>query len=179
MLEYVDGGDLLDYIMKHTEPGPGLGGMSCPGRIRQADSSGRARRGEPSQRFHQNDLSRHGGELSPKASCIGQELTAALAVHGMPESTASVSSYLTGSLLNQIAQPRGNAPRSQARSWWRGRGTFPSGPTLTILPQNILLTSDNPPIIKVADFGLAKMVDEGTALRSMVGTPQVSSGPRV
>lgn len=27
-------------------------------------------------------------------------------------------------------------------------------------------------MIKIADFGLAKMVDAGTMLRSMVGTPQ-------
>ena len=27
-------------------------------------------------------------------------------------------------------------------------------------------------MIKIADFGLAKMVDSGTMLRSMVGTPQ-------
>ncbi|GHJ88647.1 hypothetical protein NliqN6_5049 [Naganishia liquefaciens] len=37
---------------------------------------------------------------------------------------------------------------------------------------NILLTSDPSPIVKLADFGLAKMVEEGTALRTMVGTPQ-------
>ncbi|KAJ9123983.1 hypothetical protein QFC22_000774 [Naganishia vaughanmartiniae] len=37
---------------------------------------------------------------------------------------------------------------------------------------NILLTSDVPPIVKIADYGLAKMVEEGTALRTMVGTPQ-------
>lgn len=56
--------------------------------------------------------------------------------------------------------------------------------------QNILLTGDPSPIVKLADFGLAKMgawpfsklrsiadrmrhvVEEGTALRTMVGTPQ-------
>jgi serine/threonine/tyrosine protein kinase RAD53 len=31
--------------------------------------------------------------------------------------------------------------------------------------QNILLTTDNPPIVKVADFGLAKLVDSQTMLR--------------
>lgn len=31
--------------------------------------------------------------------------------------------------------------------------------------QNILLTPDKPPIVKIADFGLAKLVDDVTALR--------------
>lgn len=32
-------------------------------------------------------------------------------------------------------------------------------------PENVLLTRDDPPIVKVADFGLAKVVDSLTALR--------------
>ncbi|KAK1921260.1 kinase-like domain-containing protein [Papiliotrema laurentii] len=42
-------------------------------------------------------------------------------------------------------------------------------------PENILITTDKvsgQPIIKIADFGLAKMVDAQTMLASMVGTPQ-------
>lgn len=42
-------------------------------------------------------------------------------------------------------------------------------------PENILLTKESSSqgrMIKIADFGLAKMVDSGTMLRSMVGTPQ-------
>lgn len=42
-------------------------------------------------------------------------------------------------------------------------------------PENILLTKGTESqerMIKIADFGLAKMVDEGTMLKSMVGTPQ-------
>jgi len=31
--------------------------------------------------------------------------------------------------------------------------------------QNVLLTTDDPPIVKVADFGLAKVVDSLTMLR--------------
>lgn len=31
-------------------------------------------------------------------------------------------------------------------------------------PDNILLTDDEPPIVKIADFGLAKMVDSVTFL---------------
>lgn len=31
-------------------------------------------------------------------------------------------------------------------------------------PENILLTDDNPPVVKIADFGLAKAVDTLTAL---------------
>ena len=33
------------------------------------------------------------------------------------------------------------------------------------IPQNVLLTKDDPPIVKVADFGLAKAVDSFTMLR--------------
>lgn len=32
-------------------------------------------------------------------------------------------------------------------------------------PENVLITSDVPPKVKVADFGLAKMVDSYTMLR--------------
>ncbi|KAL7413004.1 kinase-like domain-containing protein [Mrakia frigida] len=40
-------------------------------------------------------------------------------------------------------------------------------------PENVLLTSDEPRKVKIADFGLAKMCDNsGTYLKSMVGTPQ-------
>ncbi|KAH9915026.1 Pkinase-domain-containing protein [Epithele typhae] len=38
-------------------------------------------------------------------------------------------------------------------------------------PENVLLTLDNPPIVKVADFGLAKVIDSMTMLRTMCGTP--------
>ncbi|KAJ7680971.1 kinase-like domain-containing protein [Mycena polygramma] len=38
-------------------------------------------------------------------------------------------------------------------------------------PENVLLTKDNPPIVKVADFGLAKVVSSITMLRTMCGTP--------
>ncbi|KAJ7092083.1 CAMK/RAD53 protein kinase [Mycena belliarum] len=38
-------------------------------------------------------------------------------------------------------------------------------------PENVLLTKDKPPIVKVADFGLAKIVDSMTMLRTMCGTP--------
>ncbi|KAM5541354.1 hypothetical protein V8D89_004908 [Ganoderma adspersum] len=39
-------------------------------------------------------------------------------------------------------------------------------------PDNILLTDDEPPIVKIADFGLAKMVDSVTFLHTMCGTPE-------
>ena len=32
-------------------------------------------------------------------------------------------------------------------------------------PENVLLTDDNPPVVKVADFGLAKVIDSMTMLR--------------
>ncbi|KAK7018876.1 Pkinase-domain-containing protein [Favolaschia claudopus] len=38
-------------------------------------------------------------------------------------------------------------------------------------PENVLLTAHNPPIVKVADFGLAKIVDSMTMLKTMCGTP--------
>ncbi|OAX40928.1 kinase-like protein [Rhizopogon vinicolor AM-OR11-026] len=38
-------------------------------------------------------------------------------------------------------------------------------------PENVLLTSEHPPTVKVADFGLAKVVDSVTFLRTMCGTP--------
>ncbi|KAG8214139.1 kinase-like domain-containing protein [Butyriboletus roseoflavus] len=38
-------------------------------------------------------------------------------------------------------------------------------------PENVLLTSDHPPKVKVADFGLAKVVDSYTFLKTMCGTP--------
>ena len=38
-------------------------------------------------------------------------------------------------------------------------------------PENVLLTEDNPPVVKVADFGLAKVIDSMTMLRTMCGTP--------
>ncbi|TFK83093.1 kinase-like protein [Polyporus arcularius HHB13444] len=38
-------------------------------------------------------------------------------------------------------------------------------------PENVLLTDDNPPVVKVADFGLAKVIDSMTMLRTLCGTP--------
>ncbi|KAI0737333.1 kinase-like domain-containing protein, partial [Daedaleopsis nitida] len=38
-------------------------------------------------------------------------------------------------------------------------------------PENILLTDDVPPVVKIADFGLAKVVDSDTALKTVCGTP--------
>ena len=48
-------------------------------------------------------------------------------------------------------------------------------------PENVLLTLDDPPVLKVTDFGLAKLVDENTALKTICGTdvyaaPEVRSG---
>ncbi|KAG7442596.1 kinase-like protein [Guyanagaster necrorhizus] len=41
-----------------------------------------------------------------------------------------------------------------------------------VKPDNILLTDDLPPIVKLADFGLAKIVDDYTMLRTDCGTPE-------
>ncbi|KAI0355787.1 kinase-like protein [Trametes cingulata] len=37
-------------------------------------------------------------------------------------------------------------------------------------PENVLLTNDNPPVVKVADFGLAKVIDTFTELHTVCGT---------
>ncbi|EIW83744.1 kinase-like protein [Coniophora puteana RWD-64-598 SS2] len=37
--------------------------------------------------------------------------------------------------------------------------------------ENILLTTDNPPVIKIADFGLANVINRLTLLKTMCGTP--------
>jgi serine/threonine/tyrosine protein kinase RAD53 len=39
-----------------------------------------------------------------------------------------------------------------------------------IKPENVLLTTDDPPIAKLTDFGLAKMVEPGTFLKTFCGT---------
>lgn len=39
-----------------------------------------------------------------------------------------------------------------------------------IKPENILLTNDNPPVAKLTDFGLAKMVEPGSFLKTFCGT---------
>ncbi|CDO76222.1 hypothetical protein BN946_scf184894.g11 [Trametes cinnabarina] len=38
-------------------------------------------------------------------------------------------------------------------------------------PENVLLTNDKPPVVKVADFGLAKVIDTLTKLHTVCGTP--------
>jgi ser/thr/tyr protein kinase RAD53 len=38
-------------------------------------------------------------------------------------------------------------------------------------PENIMLTSSIPPTCKVADFGLSKIVDDATFLKTACGTP--------
>ena len=42
-------------------------------------------------------------------------------------------------------------------------------------PANVLLTCHEPPIVKVADFGLAKLVKSGTMLRTACGTPMYAA----
>ncbi|KAI0820069.1 kinase-like domain-containing protein [Trametes gibbosa] len=45
-------------------------------------------------------------------------------------------------------------------------------------PENVLLTDDDPPVVKVADFGLAKAIDSESLLKTMCGTP-IYSAPEV
>ncbi|KAF8147709.1 kinase-like domain-containing protein [Crassisporium funariophilum] len=47
-----------------------------------------------------------------------------------------------------------------------------------IKPENILLTKDDPPVVKVADFGLAKVFDNATRLKTLCGT-RVYMAPEV
>ncbi|KAJ7782479.1 kinase-like domain-containing protein, partial [Mycena maculata] len=55
----------------------------------------------------------------------------------------------------------------QALSYIHGKGITHRD----LKPENVLLTDNNPPIVKVADFGLAKIVDSMTMLKTMCGTP--------
>ncbi|KAJ6538801.1 Pkinase-domain-containing protein [Mycena vulgaris] len=55
----------------------------------------------------------------------------------------------------------------QALSYIHGKGITHRD----LKPENVLLTRDDPPIVKVADFGLAKIVDSMTMLKTMCGTP--------
>ncbi|KAJ7502439.1 kinase-like domain-containing protein [Mycena galericulata] len=55
----------------------------------------------------------------------------------------------------------------QALSYIHGKGITHRD----LKPENVLLTKDEPPIVKVADFGLAKIVDSMTMLKTMCGTP--------
>ncbi|OBZ78096.1 Calcium/calmodulin-dependent protein kinase type 1 [Grifola frondosa] len=38
-------------------------------------------------------------------------------------------------------------------------------------PENVLMTADNPPIVKLADFGLSKVIEGPSLLQTMCGTP--------
>ncbi|KAH9859148.1 kinase-like protein [Lenzites betulinus] len=45
-------------------------------------------------------------------------------------------------------------------------------------PENVLLTNDEPPIVKVADFGLAKAIDSESLLKTICGT-EIYCAPEV
>ncbi|ORY22963.1 kinase-like domain-containing protein [Naematelia encephala] len=102
-----------------------------------------------------------------------------------PQHICLVLEYIDGGdLLDHIMNwpnPHGGIPEAQAADFGlqicRAMAyTHAQGVTHRDLkPENILLTKetpDNPRRIKVADFGLAKMVHAETMLVSMVGTPQ-------
>ncbi|KAJ7213007.1 kinase-like domain-containing protein [Mycena pura] len=81
-----------------------------------------------------------------------------------------------GDLLDYILQRNGlNEAMSkhiiyqlcQALAYIHGKGITHRD----LKPENVLLTKDDPPIVKVADFGLAKIVDSMTMLKTMCGTP--------
>jgi len=122
VLEYIDGGDLLDFILTHN-------GLSEP---------------------------------------MGQHITRQMC------SALSVRSLTDGSLLLTLT------PHACSMSTKRVSPTVISSPRYAVsaeyapptplsdtysIPQNVLLTKDDPPIVKVADFGLAKAVDSFTMLR--------------
>jgi serine/threonine/tyrosine protein kinase RAD53 len=114
VLEYVDGGDLLDYVMKR-------GGLSASFPFLLFSFS--------------RDL------LTPSFS---------------PASSAEESE--TRELALMICQ---------AVSYLHSKGITHRD----LKPENLLLTKGARPQCKVTDFGLAKMVNEGTMLRTMCGTP--------
>ncbi|SCZ99098.1 BZ3500_MvSof-1268-A1-R1_Chr7-1g09392 [Microbotryum saponariae] len=98
VLEYVDGGDLLEYVMKHP------GGLAC----------------------------------------------------------------LDGTLLAGVKETREIALMvCEAVAYLHSQGVAHRD----LKPENLLMSKGVIPVCKVTDFGLAKMVDEGTMLRTMCGTP--------
>lgn len=80
------------------------------------------------------------GLAEPDAMHITYQLCTALAV------SSSVSTRSRYSHILQYIHSRGIAHRD-------------------LKPENVLLTKDDPPVVKVADFGLAKVVDSATRLR--------------
>jgi serine/threonine/tyrosine protein kinase RAD53 len=120
VLELVEGGDLLDYILTRN----GIG-MSCFLALCLMSAL----------------ISRQVEETAAKH--ITFQICDALAVN-----FNLVASYVSHAKLDfpQYIHHKGIAHRD-------------------LKPENVLLTKDDPPIVKVADFGLAKVVDSLTALR--------------
>ena len=122
VLEYIDGGDLLDFILT------------------------------------QNGLEESMGQHITRQMCSALSvrpntyrfLLLPLTPYACSMSTRRVSP-------TAISSPR-YAVSAESVSATRPYDTYS-------IPQNVLLTKDNPPIVKVADFGLAKAVDSFTMLR--------------
>ena len=122
VLEYIDGGDLLDFILTHN-------GLSEP--------------------MGQHITRQMCSALSVRPNTYGS-LFPTLTSHACSISTKWVSP-------TAISSPRYAVSAEFAPP-------TPLFDTYSIL-QNVLLTKDDPPIVKVADFGLAKAVDGFTMLR--------------
>jgi ser/thr/tyr protein kinase RAD53 len=119
VLEYIDGGDLLDYILAHN----GL-----------------------SESMGQHITHQVCSALSVRHNTYGF-LLPILTSHACSMSTKRASpTAISSPRYAEFVPP---APLSD---------TYP-------IPQNVLLTKDDPPMVKVADFGLAKVVDSFTMLR--------------
>jgi serine/threonine/tyrosine protein kinase RAD53 len=122
VLEYIDGGDLLDFILTQN-------GLEEP--------------------MGQHITRQMCSALSVRPN-IYRFLFLPLTPHACSMSTRRASPTV-------ISSPRYTVSTEFAP---------PTQPFDTYsIPQNVLLTKDNPPIVKVADFGLAKAVDSFTMLR--------------
>ena len=124
MLEYIDGGDLLDFVLAH------------------------------------NGLSESVGQH------ITRQMWSALSVR--PNTYGFLLPTLTTHAFLQYVHEKGIAHRDLKPEVRRLSAEFAPPAPLTdtySIPQNVLLTKDDPPIVKVADFGLAKAVDSFTMLR--------------
>ena len=122
VLEYIDGGDLLDFILTHN------------------------------------------GLSEPMGQHITRQMCSALSVR--PNTYKFLLPSLTSHTCSMSTKRASRTAISSPRYPVSAEFAPPSPLSDTYpIPQNVLLTKDDPPIVKVADFGLAKAVDSFTMLR--------------
>lgn len=121
VLEYIDGGDLLDFILTHN------------------------------------------GLSEPMGQHITRQMCSALSVRSNTDGSLPTLTSHACSTYTKWASPIAiSSPRYAVSAEYAP--PTPLSDTY-LIPQNVLLTKDDPPIVKVADFGLAKAVDSFTMLR--------------